>query len=309
MKKLLSLLLLFLIFSCDETDLDFPFDGDGTQIEIYLVKTDAMDNFNPQGEIDQSDLESEPWLLNNEIEFYDWSAQTFYLKNKKLKSPYSGRYFSITANKEPLVTGFFYSSYMSYYPPAGAVIIADGGLFYPEDVLCLEGFGGKRSSTTIDDTPFFRQAMENSGLLKEGINVELLDLKKVNNTTLEYIFRVTNLDTEPIYVLDPEKMGTARFHYYTNGVWLHQGENYYHAEGFETTPSDNILPRWYARLAPGKSITRTVTLDGFKSLPSGNVIARFRFPGNNRLDAGEWKQSDGRIWVGSYSVEAEFALL
>lgn len=308
MKKLLSLLLFAALLSCDETELEFPFDGDGTQIEIYLVKEDAMDYYNPEYDLLQNDLEAEPWLRHSEIEFYDWSSHTFYLKNKKTKSNYSRRYFSVTADEDPLITGFFYSSIMSYFPSTGAVIIANDGLFYPEDVLCLQGFGETRNSNSLKENSGFRQAMENSGLLKEGISVELLDVNKANNTTLKYTFKVTNLDTEPIYVMDPQKMGTERFHYFTNGVSLFKGDEHFHAEDFETTASDFIRQRWYARLVPGKSMTRTVTLGGYNPLPSGNVTARFRFPGNNRLDAGEWKQSDGRIWVGTFNAEAELSL-
>jgi hypothetical protein len=309
MKKCLSLLLFAALFACDETELDFPFDGNGTQIEIYLVKEDAMDYYNPEYELSRNDLEAEPWQRHSEIEFYDWSAHTFYLKNKKTKSDYRGRYFSIAADEKPIVTGFFYSSIMSYFPPTGAVIInTNEGLFFPEDVACLTGWGNGRLAKSLNEKQEFRQAMENSGLLKEGINVELLDVKKSNSTTLKYTFKVTNLDTEPVYVMDPQKMGVERFHYYTNGVSLYKDDEYFHAEDFETTASDKILPRWYTRLVPGKSMTRTVTLGGFKPLPSGNVTARFSFPGDNRLDAGEWKKNDGRIWVGTFNAEAELVI-
>ena len=308
MKKIGWLALLFTLFACDETELDFPFDGDGTQIEIYLVKKDAMDYYNPEYDLSRDDLEAEPWLRHSEIEFYDWSAHTFYLKNKKTKRNYRGGYFSVTADEEPLITGFFHSMVSSYFPPAGAVIFVEDGIFYPEDVLCLQGFGRSLSGNFLEGKPEFRQAMENSGLLKEGINVEFLELKKANSTTLKYTFKVTNLDTEPIYVMDPVKMGKERFHYYTNGVSLYKDDEYFHAEDFETTASDFIRQHWYARLVPGKSMTRTVTLGGYKPLPSGDVTARFSFPGNNRLDAGEWKQSDGRIWVGNFNAEAELNL-
>lgn len=79
MKKLGIFVLLLSLFACEETELDFPFDGDGTQIEIYLVKEDAMDYYNPEYDLSRNDLEAEPWLRHSEIEFYDWSSHTFYL--------------------------------------------------------------------------------------------------------------------------------------------------------------------------------------------------------------------------------------
>lgn len=69
MKKIGLLILLLAFFACDETELDFPFDGDGTQIEIYLVKEDAMDYYNPEYDLSRDDLEAEPWLRHSGIEF------------------------------------------------------------------------------------------------------------------------------------------------------------------------------------------------------------------------------------------------
>jgi hypothetical protein len=124
---------------------------------------------------------------------------------------------------------------------------------------------------------------------KIGLLVLLLALLACDETELDFPFDGDGTQIE-IYLVKEDAM------------------DYYNAEDFETTASDFIRHRWYARLVPGKSMTRTVTPGGYKPLPSGNVNTRFRFPGNNRLDAGEWKQSDGRIWVGAFNAEAELNL-
>jgi hypothetical protein len=149
--------------------------------------------------------------------------------------------------------------------------------------------------------------MEKSGLLREGIAVELTGLDRVNASTLKYTFTVTNHDSENIYVMDPERMGSSRFHYYTNGVYLMQNKSYWWAENINATPSEKIAPNWYYKLSPGRSITRTVQLDGYNSLPSGEVNASFTFPGT-RVNKGEWQKNDGRIWLGSFRVETELDL-
>ncbi len=107
---------------------------------------------------------------------------------------------------------------MSSFPPPVPTIISDFGFFSPKDVIYLNNFGFEDAGGILSETSKFRTEMENSGLLKEGIKVDLLELRRKNSSTLKYTFKVTNLDVENIYILDPDKMGDSRFHYYTNGV-------------------------------------------------------------------------------------------
>jgi len=43
------------------------------------------------------------------------------------------------------------------------------------------------------------------------------------------------------------------------------------------------------------------------SIPSGKVKCSFSFPGSN-MKSGEWKKSDGRVWIGDYYVEKELEI-
>lgn len=308
MRNLISILFISLLWSCnqDEFEIELPFEGDGTQIEIYLVKTEKLENFNPSEEINPEDLEEVPWLAHNEIEFYDWSSHTFYLIDEHNSSK-GGNYFVLTADKKPVFTGFFYSSPMSSFPPL-PIIITDCNFGSPKDVITLNRFGFIDTDGIISNDSKFRNEMENSGLLKEGIDVDLLALKRENASKLKYTFKITNHDVDNIYILDPTKMGASRFHYFTNGVSLRKDNVSYNSSNLESTASDKILSNWYFKLTPGEAITRTVTLKGFDSLPTGDVKARFHFPGAYYLKEGEWKKSDGRLWIGSLWVEQELNL-
>jgi hypothetical protein len=230
----------------------------------------------------------------------------FYLKVGKEKEKHSGKYFVIKSGQKPLFLGLFLSSLSSVMPMFPSIIAHDD-LFFPSDVVGLGGYGFNENTTLLNKNSEFRIAMENSGLLKEGIKADLLEIKKINSTTLEYTFKVTNLDLENIYILDPAKMGNSRFHYYTNGVYFSQNTTYYSADNFDYTPSEKIDVEWYFKLAPGKSMTRTVKLNGYHSLPSGTVTATFNFPGA-RIKKGEWQKNDGRIWMGSFMVKKEMEL-
>jgi len=309
--KFISLFFLLVLFwSCDKSDFDFeiefPFEGDGTQIEIYLVKTEKLENFNPFEQINVEVLEETPWLAHDKIEFYDWSSHTFYLKDEHTTSK-GGNYFVLTADKEPVFTGFFYSSPMSSFPPL-PIIVTDYNFGSPKDVITLHRFGFIDTDGIMGNDSKYRREMENSGLLKEGIELDLLTLKRKSSSTLNYTYMVINKDVEKIYVLDPAKMGASRFHYFTNGVSLRKDDASYNSTNLESTASDKILSEWYHKLNPGESITRSVTLKGYESLPTGKVKASFSFPGAYYLNEGEWKKSDGRIWIGDFRVEKELTL-
>lgn len=307
MKNLLFIIFIFLLSSCIQDDIEFPYKGDGTQINIYLVKDGQIDHSGTEVNLGLLEVENNPWLKHSEIEFYDWSAHIIYLDSEKEKEKHSGRYFVLKADQNPLFLGVFFPSYWSSIPQFPSIIAHDD-FFYPMDVIGLGGYGFLENTTSLSNFGEFRNAMEKSGLLKEGIDVELTALKLENSSTLTYTFKVTNLDTEYIYILDPEKMGDSRFHYFTNGVGLRKGDKYYWAHDFETTASENIKSSWYYKLSPGKSVSRTVTLKGYDSLPTGEVTANFSFPGANIKTSGEWRKYDGRIWIGDFRVETELTL-
>ncbi len=306
MKRLYHVLLVFLLSSCIGDDVDFRNRGTHSDIGIYLVKEGQLEPPVTTVDLELLELENEAWLSETEIKFYDWSSHIFYLTEEKEKEKHSGRYFVLKAGGEPLFLGLFFPIYSSAMPQFPSIIAHDD-FFYPTDVIALGGYGFYETTTSFDKDHKFRTAMEKSGLLREGISVELTGLDRVNASSLKYTFTVTNHDSENIYVMDPERMGSSRFHYYTNGVYLTQNKSYWWAENINATPSEKIAPNWYYKLSPGRSITRTVQLDAYNSLPSGAVSATFNFPGA-RVNKGEWQKNDGRIWLGSFRVEAELDL-
>jgi len=48
--------------------------------------------------------------------------------------------------------------------------------------------------------------------------LEILILENSDISTIQYTFRLTNTDSEDLYVFDPDKTGSSVFHYYTNGI-------------------------------------------------------------------------------------------
>jgi len=154
----------------------------------------------------------------------------------------------------------------------------------------------------------FKEALINEDLIKYGIDFDMIELERKDNTTLLYTYEITNQDVENIYVFDTDVMGPKHFSYYTNGVGLSQNEKYYNANFEWESPEDGIPESWFYKLKPGESIVRTVELKGFSSLPTGTVKCHFMFPGGYLPKNTDWKTNDGRYWLGEIRIEKEMVI-
>ncbi len=304
MKTFLILIVAVILTSCIHDDLDWS-PRYNSEISIYLVKEGQLEIHDTDIDMKKLKLESTPWIKSSEIEFYDWSAHAFFLNCDKEKARYEKRHFVVTSGNDRLFAGIFWPMYMSSFPIIPAIWPEDG-FCSPKSVVRFGQFGFFFPGN-MDDQTEFKAALFSAGILREGIKVELLSAKKKGSNAVEYSFKITNRDRVSIYILDPDKMGSPRFHYITNGISFSQGEKYYSADFFNSSPFDKIQPDWYYKLAPGFSITRTVELQGFGSLPTGKVKAYFSFPGSN-MNTKEWKLNDGRIWIGDFRIEKELTL-
>ena len=305
MKPLIYFLLALLLSSCINGNVDYYRNAD-SDINIYIVKEGQLEIHQSDINLDLLELEWKPWIKDSEIEFYDWSAHAFYLNKEVNKGQHSGKHFVVTSGEKRLFAGVFFPMFMSSFPSLPSISPEDS-FFSPKDVVRFGNFGTFRPGK-LDENIEFKAELLSAGILREGINVEITGLKKVNSTTLKYTYVVKNQELGNIYILDSNKMGAKRFHYYTNGVSLSKDESYYWPSNFQYTASEKIELDWYYKLGPGRSITRTVEIDGFSSLPSGKVKATFSFPGANLKETKEWKKSDGRIWLGDFLTEKELTL-
>jgi len=133
---------------------------------------------------------------------------------------------------------------------------------------------------------------------------------------LKYTFSITNLDTDDLYVLDPEKTGAGLFHYFTNGVYLEQDKKYYYPVR-DATPysfeAGYYEMSWMTLIPAGKQIIRTTTIEKFPHLDPGTYQATFRFPSVFKLSTSDWlvKKTDNhlvRIWAGSIAVHKSLTI-
>jgi hypothetical protein len=286
-----------LLWTCKTGEIDYPVTGGDIKIYIAVPMTGEQARTT---DFNDWILEDTPWVDAHEIEFYDWSAQMFYLRRNKEREKFAGSFFVVTSNEKRLFSGMFVSIFSSYIPPSPSILAYDH-FFYPLNLIQLGGFY-RLSNLETHKSEAFRDALIQAGLLREGIAVDLLNIQKYGTSSVVYTYKVTNLDKETLLIPDPDKMGAERFHYITNGVSLSGNNTYYSAENMTHTSFESFDDSWYYPLNSGESMTWHVLQDGFKVLPKGNYTGRFTFPGQINRNT-HWQQQNGRIWVGSISVQ------
>lgn len=286
---------------------------------IYLLK-DSSIKINEILDTPLSDLELEdkPWIFSDDIEFYDFSTHCIYLKKGKqtffkdsieFVFPYSlwDKPFIVCANDERIYKGIFRAG-PSSAPWWRVPYIDDGPQFssFPSDVLYIDWIFAfdvledKRYDNRIKD------ALIDAELFHSGIEVSLISVDVVENSdtsTIKYKFALKNNDSETLYVIDPDKTGSALFHWWTNGVLLlntETGQSYDSAYKQYTSlsPIYHWEPEWFSKINNGESIEREIKLKGYGKIPSGNYLCQFMYSGPTKIEKDDRYLSDGRYWLG-----------
>ena len=276
---------IFLISSCSKED-EYTF---GDTISIHLVKDGQITPKQTEANLDSLKLEESPVLEHSEIEFYDWSSHLFYAKSNVKERIKNGRCYLIKADNDPLFLACM---------NIGSSLGARGPQLskWTDYILGIGYFENYHEENTAVHKKF-KATLRNSNLLKNGIELDIVKLKRKNATTLLYTFEVTNIDTENIYVLNPDKMEPENFHYFTNGVGFEKDGVGYPPNSKSKSPENGLPKDWFYKILPGEVMTCTVEQEGFSDIPTGEVSCGFTFPGYTPKDI-HWKAEDGRYWLG-----------
>ncbi len=291
---------------------------------IYLLEENppAAEPGQPLGDLDELELLDEPWLTAEDMDFYDYATHCIYLKDEVL--PIAARFpsahvsaFVLVAGGERCYLGYFISPVSSYLPAAPYIMAAPTFSFYPEDILAIYYRPVQDAPADVRRDARIHDALSAAGKLHEGLSVALSDVtivsRQAGETTLSYTFTVTNQDDEAVYVPDPDRMGSALFHYYTNGVYLSPGENTpsISASGKTVTapaPYGSWEAAWFTRLGGGETMTRTVVLGGYPEIMPGTYRCQFTYRGPSRIAKSERTLPDGQLWLGGIPA-AEYELV
>lgn len=261
-------------------------------------------------------LDNQALITQNDIAFYDYSAHCIYLKKTKAeiltgkidinnilvqpfvvqameKQLYLGSFVSLASSLMPC-TPFIDPSSLNYFPD-DIIHIAKS---WPDDV-------DVRYQTEIE------QSLKMLNKLHYGLAVSLSDIQIVNNTdtaAVQYSFTLKNNDSDALYVLDPDKMGSDLFHYFTNGIDFQGDDCYYYSEFKQIErpePYDSWQADWFTLLAPGQAMERTLLLKGYPHIPAGVYSCNFRFSNPTRIAKQQRYTATGRYWIGGITSPDE----
>jgi len=312
---LLTSLLLLLVISCEINE-----DSAGN-FSIYMLKDDGLSYLDIKDvDIDDLELKDDPWISSDDIKFYDFSTHNIYLNKSKSRFfdeladssqfymfNFSSKPFVVNAGNQRIYIGSFFSA-VSSMSIGKMPTISDGMIFYyPDDIIPIE-FGSEQDDPRRD--PRIRNALIQDNIYHGGLSVELLDVLILENSdisTIQYTFRLTNTDSEDLYVFDPDKAGSAVFHYYTNGIdfWDKSTGKYLWSQ-YKISENAEWSTDWYRRLDKGKSMTRTVTLKGYPQIPPGNYKCYFYYNTPIRIDKDHRTIHNSRIWLGRVWDEYDY---
>ena len=289
------------------------------QFSIYLlngqnITTEKAEKY----ELSDLQLQAQPWLSINDIEFYDFSTHCIYLKEDisslfggdsiTIFNEIFGTPFVLVADGERCYLGSFYTSISSWMPKGPRIEDIDWWQ-YPKDVIRINRaayFDGADFSTFEDVRNDNRIR---NGLLKEnkfhsGLSIQLNHFDVINKpdtSTIIYTFTITNNDNDNLYVPDPELMGSDLFHYYTNGINL-ENETCHIWSEYKTTknpiPYDGWDINWFTRIKSKQSLQRTVILKGYPNIPNGSYSSYFMYTGPKKIGKDSRTLQDGRLWIG-----------
>ncbi len=290
----------------------YPLANGGPHLDVAMKR--------PLGELG---LDARPWIGPEDIEFYDISAHAIYLKAgaKPADRPADlrGTPFVLTAKNERIFLGAFWTHISSFSPPFGTPLIYtfDPGL--PIGVLRFElprlDRGDSSSTPTSDprEDPRLLKAFREAGRLHQGIELALsqvsVSARSEKSSTVRYTFILKNRDTDTLLVLDPDKTGSRKFHWFCNGVYLRPhggalrgfGPN---LDGYtqRPDPATDIKSQWVTPLAPGTSLKRTVELPTYPSIPGGSYEAVFTYHSPGMKSLSETRLPSGRVWLGQVTA-------
>lgn len=293
-------------------------DGPGTfehptDFEVYFV---THGDFGTP--LDRLVLAPRPWLAGEQIARYDVSSHTIYLKKGVRLSwpeiPLRGKQFVVSSGREPCYRGTFWTALSSFSPDPRAAALLSDVCFYGPDILRLEpNDRGGRDQIDKRADPRILAALTRTGRYAGGL-VCLLDrvvvTREPNSATCTYTYTLRNRDRDALYVLDPDRLGSSGFHFFTNGPYFINSPHdpaivaERPSNAAPPGPHDEVHEEWLSLLPSGESMSRTVTLEGYPSIAPATYECFFAFPSPLLTTRKQRVLSLGRVWIGEVRARA-----
>lgn len=255
-------------------------------------------------------MAKDPWLINDDIQFYDYSTHRIYLKkdcrlffnkfnikNCLFDAARADKPFVVVANAKKCYVGSFERPFFQSVPSCPFIIVDTG---YQKNIIEIS-YSRIIGKNDIRVDSCVKDALKSLGLYRGGISVQLNSVSVNENSdtsTVEYDFTIRNLDQDNLYVIDPDKMGSELFHYFTNGIVFSNGRGRSIESKLKKVKSSdrNQIMNSLTAIKANTSIERKVELKGYPAIPKGSYKCYFIYHNPGMEDQ---LLSDGRPWAGS----------
>lgn len=245
------------------------------------------------------ELSDDILLKESDIEFYDSSTHTFFLKSDLLsQTPITE--FKIKVNKELILGGVSHSCFLSSMPPT-PYFISDC-FFSGRDILTIGYYGN--GENLLSDKRIINSLKE-SNLFRQGLSFQIVSItviKSENQTDVLSTVTITNHDDMPYFIPDLNKMGERYYTDYTGGLSflnINTGVSSFIKDSNSDRQRDDIRIEDLAILKANSEVTYTYKSRNYHAIPKGTYRVRASFMGIvYTATEFELNQENGRIWVG-----------
>jgi hypothetical protein len=245
----------------------------------------------------------------SDIELYDTSTHILYFKNVHDEfNSIETNTFTFMADGESIYSGAFWPAYSSSLPSEPFISTAPS----PFGNYALKVQKGFSDKPDIRNDPRLIAILKDHNLLHSGLAISASSIE-ITGTNLIFRFTVTNHDQSDLLIIDPDKTGPNLFHYFTNGLYIHDMN---HGEVFSSTiehqtpvPWNSWKSEWLSELKTGESKQFIIKYPINTPLNEGEYYATFSFPGLSfQVTKEQLLQGNSRIFLGGIQVAKKITI-
>lgn len=251
-------------------------------------------------------------LNHHQIEYYDFSSHIVYLESDHyLPVDFEELgVLSVYADEEKVYDITIQKAVSSYLPP-GPMIWSPA--FFGEQIIHIDHLWDISSMAQPEAVTDLRrdervvEVLKKYGQFHEGLKAEIISVAFHSSNSVVLELELSNEDSFDYYYLDPEKMGSGLYHYFTNGLflWDGKGEQTYNnnVAHIQPEPWDSWNLEWMSLLKSQESKTLFISYGNFDAVPVGEYSALFSFPGlSYQVDRDQVEQNNGQVWLGDLDL-------
>ena len=245
----------------------------------------------------------------SDIELYDTSTHILYFKDVQndFKDILASS-FTFMDDGGLIYQGSFVPGYSSYIPSGPFIMSAP--LMYGNHALRILHW--RSDKPDIRNSSRMIDVLKQHDLLHQGLLISSSSIE-ISGTQLTFKFTVTNQDQSDLMIIDFDKTGPNRFHYFTNGLRIYDlAHNEVFSNSFQhlaPNPWNSWKSEWLSELKSGTSKQFTINYTMNNPINPGEYDTVFEFPGlAYQVTKDQLYHGNSRIWLGDISYNKRITI-